>query len=350
MTSTTPPTCIISENPDIAGIGVRLSIYIPALVVTLHCSLVIAKVFVDILTGEISRYTSPSPGGPENFSHLNNSRSSESGSAIELADRVKGTTQPRSHSSSSSPGSMTPTTSNPSEAVSNDSSNRTNHGQLRGYLRYLSAHKWYFESTKALEISLYLIGFSMIASAFLNATNFISTIGLPPYHALIILNISLIITFSCSSFQMPRISLMLAAVELEEDYHWQDGSAGIMSELTFLWYRCNRHHWRQFGVHVYLSWMQAFYTAMFGSNFWLFTTCGHFFAGYSMTLKELLSVNGNTIAASSEGAQDPSQCISITFYWAFIALPIDSMLPIQIVSVIFYVVYPDSRFLRDTAL
>ncbi|KAJ3764663.1 hypothetical protein FB446DRAFT_795875 [Lentinula raphanica] len=59
MSSTIPPTCIITDNPDIAGIGVRFSIYIPALVITLHSSFVTVKVLMDILTGKLSEYAPP---------------------------------------------------------------------------------------------------------------------------------------------------------------------------------------------------------------------------------------------------------------------------------------------------
>ncbi|KAJ3736587.1 hypothetical protein DFJ43DRAFT_1149662 [Lentinula guzmanii] len=56
MSNFLPPTCQIIENPDIAGIGVRLSIYIPAVLVTLNSGYVAAKICVDVLTGKLSEY------------------------------------------------------------------------------------------------------------------------------------------------------------------------------------------------------------------------------------------------------------------------------------------------------
>ncbi|KAJ3761227.1 hypothetical protein EV360DRAFT_68039 [Lentinula raphanica] len=146
MSSTTPPTCIISDNPDIAGIGVRLSIYIPALVIALHSSFVTVKVLMDIITGKLSEYAPPLDS--EN-SRSNGGHSSEPpGSAMNLAV-PEGAIEPQRQSSSSSPaGFTTSATSNPATVSSGNNLNAS----LHGYFRYLSAHPHYFQFTKFLEI------------------------------------------------------------------------------------------------------------------------------------------------------------------------------------------------------
>ncbi|KAJ3725104.1 hypothetical protein C8R42DRAFT_435649 [Lentinula raphanica] len=317
MSSTTPPRCIITDNPDIAGIGVRLSIYIPALVITLHSSFVAVKVLMDIITGKLSEYAPPLDS--EN-SRSNDGHSSEPlRSAINLAD-LEGVIEPQRQSSS-----PTSRTSNPA-AVSD--CNGVSYRQLHGYFRYLSAHPHYFQSTKSLEISLYTIGYAILITAEYNDHN----TDLSPYHLLLVLNLSLIIIFACSSFHIFRLSSMLRKVEIKEDV--QD-EAGIMSTLTTLWYRMQQDNF--LSMPHSLPWSQALLICFIGCLFWNRTIFLHSFSGWHMTADRLLSSYNASISMSSLGAGDPSQCVTYTVYWAFIALPIESTLSIQIVSLIFYI-------------
>ncbi|KAJ3715186.1 hypothetical protein C8R42DRAFT_726117 [Lentinula raphanica] len=327
MSSTLPPTCSITENPDIAGIGVRLSIYLPAILVTLNSGVVTAKVFVDIMTGELSKYTPPPR--PKNLSRSNDHHrvSEPESEAIELTD-LEGATQPQRCRSSSPAGSTTSSASKPSFASWN--SDNSDRRMLRGYLIYLSDHPHYFESAKSLERSLFLIGSAIIVSAFLDARFVTSSIGLPPYHALLVLNLSLLNNFAGSSFFIFRMGSIFATVELED---FDDDGAGNLSWSTIMWW-CVRF-FDVFG----LSLIQTLVIIVFGIWFWVSTTFYHSFSGYFMTPAKLLSSSSYnaTIAASSQGASDPSQCVSETFYWAFISSPIESNLSIQIVSFIFYI-------------
>ncbi|KAJ4495905.1 hypothetical protein C8J55DRAFT_553663 [Lentinula edodes] len=59
-------------------------------------------------------------------------------------------------------------------------------------LSYISDHPHYSESAKSLKRSVFLIGSTIIVGAFLAARGVTFTIGLPPYHALFVLNISLL--------------------------------------------------------------------------------------------------------------------------------------------------------------
>ncbi|KAJ3858982.1 hypothetical protein EV359DRAFT_86947 [Lentinula novae-zelandiae] len=289
MSSSVPSTCIITENPDIAGIGVRLSIYIPAILVTLNSGFVTGQVFVDIFTGKLSESIPPAPPKPS----LGDANS-VSGSDIELADL-----EAAGHADRSSSPARTTSSSIP-PWTSDNSALRT----FRGYLSYISDHPHYFESAKSLERSLFLIGSAIIVSAFLDARGVTSTIGLPPYHALLVLNLSLLNNLAGSSFLPFRIGAIFATIEVddEDDEH----TKGIMSKTI---------------------WWSIKFFDVFGLG------------GYSMTVDALLSspLYNSTVAVSSSGSLDPSQCVSKTFYWAFIGSPIESTLSLQVISFIFYV-------------
>ncbi|KAJ4493183.1 hypothetical protein C8R41DRAFT_919647 [Lentinula lateritia] len=314
MSSSVPSTCIITENPDIAGIGVRLSIYIPAILVTLNSGFVTGQVFVDIFTGKLSEYIPPAPPKPS----LGDANS-VSGSDIELADL-----EAAGHADRSSSPARTTSSSIPSW-TSDNSALRT----FRGYLSYISDHPHYFESAKSLERSLFLIGSAIIVSAFLDARGVTSTIGLPPYHALLVLNLSLLNNLAGSSFLPFRIGAIFATIEVddEDDEH----TKGIMSKT--IWWSIK--FFDVFGLGL----LQTGVIIAFGIWFWVSTMFYHSFSGYSMTVDALLSspLYNSTVAVSSSGSLDPSQCVSKTFYWAFIGSPIESTLSLQVISFIFYV-------------
>ncbi|KAJ4490100.1 hypothetical protein J3R30DRAFT_31139 [Lentinula aciculospora] len=320
MSSSFPPTCIITENPDIAGIGVRLSIYLPAILVTLNSGFVTGKVFVDLFTGELFKYLPPPLLKPslddQNFA---------SGSDIEL-DNLEAATHPVRSSSTAR--------SAPSSTYSIPSWNTDNKERrmFRGYLNYLSDHPHYFESAKSLERSLFLIGSAIIVSALLDAT-FVTApgVGLPPYHALLVLNLSLLNHLAGSSFFLFRMGSIMATVELRDTDEDDGNEPGIMSKTIWL----AVGFFDVFGP----SMLQTIVIIAFGIWFWVSTTFYYSFSGYSMTVNTLLSSTSynSTIAASPAGPSTPSQCVSNTLYWAFHGIPIESNLSIQIISFIFYI-------------
>ncbi|KAJ3885749.1 hypothetical protein GG344DRAFT_70265 [Lentinula edodes] len=313
MSALFPQTCQITENPDIAGIGVRLSIYIPAILVTLNSGYVAAQVCVDGLTGKLSEYFSSA-------SLRSSSEDSDSNppSDIELVD-LEAAAQPSQ--SSSSIGSDT------SSWYSDGTNERNFERTSRGYLNYLSDHPHYFESSRSLERSLFLIGSAIIVSAFLDARHVTSSIGLPPYHALLVLNLSLLNNLAGSILLPFRIMAVCAEMWFgdreEEDVVLPDSLWNIAVFIDV------------FGLAV----LQTLVIIAFGIWFWVSTTFFHSFSGYSMTVDKLLSSASfnSTIAASSNGPSDPSQCLSQTIYWAFRNVPVESTLSLQIISLIFYI-------------
>ncbi|GAV99975.1 hypothetical protein LENED_001461 [Lentinula edodes] len=219
--SSIPPTCIITENPDIAGIGVRLSIYLPAILVTLNSGFVTGKVFVDFLTGKFSEYVPPAPlKSPLAGDHHN----SASGSNIELDDLGAADHLQR-------PSSPVRSTRSSVSSIPSWDSNNSDRRNLRGYLAYISDHPHYFESAKSLERSLFLIGSAIIVGAFLDARGVTSNIGLPPYHALLVLNLSLLNNLAGSSFLFFRIGAIFATIELDDK---DEENEGFMSK-TIWW-------------------------------------------------------------------------------------------------------------------
>ncbi|KAH7877755.1 uncharacterized protein C8R40DRAFT_915066 [Lentinula edodes] len=316
MSAPFPQTCQITENPDIAGIGVRLSIYIPAILVTLNSGYVAAQVCVDGLTGKLSEYFSSASLRPS--SEDSDDSDSNSPSDIELVD-LEAAAQPSQ--SSSSIGSDT------SSWYSDGTNERNFERTSRGYLNYLSDHPHYFESSRSLERSLFLVGSAIIVSAFLDARRVTSNIGLPPYHALLVLNLSLLNNLAGSILLPFRIMAVCAEMWFgdreEEDVVLPDSLWNIAVFIDV------------FGLAV----LQTLVIIAFGIWFWVSTTFFHSFSGYSMTVDKLLSSASfnSTIAASSNGPSDPSQCLSQTIYWAFRNVPVESTLSLQIISLIFYI-------------
>ncbi|KAJ3787379.1 hypothetical protein GGU10DRAFT_348896 [Lentinula aff. detonsa] len=321
--SSFPPTCTITENPDIAGIGVRVSIYLPAILVTLNSGYVTAKVFVDVITGGFEEYVPP-----PRVSVTTRKSESGDGEGIEMVDLERPTPPHRS------PSPVESTTRRPSIAPSwnSDTSDRR---MLRGYLTYLSDHPHYFESAKALERSLFLIGSAIIVSAFLDARFVTSSIGLSPYHALLVLNLSLLNNFAGSSFFVFRIGSIFAIVELDnpDEDEDKDKPRGISIMSKTIWWIV------QFFDVFGLSTLQTVVIIVFGIWFWVSTTFYHSFSGYSMSVGKLLSsaTFNATVAAEAGGSSNPLQCVSETFYWAFLAVRIESTLSIQIISFVFYI-------------
>ncbi|KAJ3746661.1 hypothetical protein DFH05DRAFT_1523263 [Lentinula detonsa] len=311
MSNFLPPTCQIIENPDIAGIGVRLSIYIPAVLVTLNSGYVAAKICVDVLTGKLSEYFRSA----SLRSLSDGSDSPSTPSDIELVDLEAASQLSRSssHTQSSRLSHSSWLDDNFAQSLERDA---------RGYLSYLSDHPHYFESSRSLERSLLLIGSAIIVSAFLNASNF----SLPPYHALLVLNLSLLNNLAGSILLPIRIIAMFAEIwfgDREED---------VLLPKS-LWYLAKLVD--VFGLAV----LQTLVIIAFGVWFWVSTTFSHSFSGYSMTVDKLLSSASynSTIAASSNGPSDPSQCLSRTMYWAFVNIPVESTLSLQIISLMFYI-------------
>ncbi|KAJ4490094.1 hypothetical protein J3R30DRAFT_3678573 [Lentinula aciculospora] len=319
MSASLPPICQITENPDIAGIGVRLSIYIPAILVTLNSGYIAAKVCIDAFTGKLSVYFNS-----VTLRSLSDDGDSVSASDLELTDL---------EAASQSSQAPSPTRSSRSSASSTSSSSSwyTDDGEeylervARGYLNYLSDHPHYFESSKSLERSLFLIGSAMIVSAFLDARFSSSSIGLPPYHALIVLNLSFLNNLAGSILLPLRFLAVCAEI-------WYGEEEDVILPKS-LWYLA-------MAIDVSgLAVIQTLVIIAFGIWFWVSTTFFHSFSGYSMTVDKLVSSASynSTLAASSVGSSEPSQCLSKTFYWAFRKVPVESTLSLQIISLIFYI-------------
>ncbi|KAJ3776225.1 hypothetical protein FB446DRAFT_721940 [Lentinula raphanica] len=316
MSSSVPPVCQITENPDIAGIGVRLSIYIPAVLVTINSGYVAAKISVDVLTGKLSEYFDSA-----SLRSLSDGSSAPSGSDIQLNDLEAAEQQetPSPHG----PGSINASsTAGFSESWFSDNGEYLMEKQARGYLSYLSDHPHYFESSRALERSLFLIGSAIIVSAFLNASNF----SLPPYHALLVLNLSLLNNLAGSILLPIRIIAVCAEI-------WFGDRKENVLMPSSLWYLATLVD--VFGLAV----VQTLVIIAFGTWFWVSATFNHTFSGYSMTVDKLISsaTYNSTLSASPGGPMDPSQCVSRTLYWAFINVPVESSLPLQIISLMFYI-------------
>ncbi|KAJ4479258.1 hypothetical protein J3R30DRAFT_2739938 [Lentinula aciculospora] len=287
-----PPTCSITENPDIAGIGI----------------------IVDVLTGKLFEYVPPAP--PKSSLAENNSASA---SDIELADCEAAAQQGDSPSPA---GFIESSTSSLSSWDSNNSDQRL----FRGYLAYLSDHPHYFKSAKPLERSLFLVGSAIVVSAFLDAISVTSIIGLPPYHALIVLNLSLLNNLAGTTFSLFHLGSVFVKTETRD----RDDDE-LMSEM--IWWAVR--FFDSFG----LALLQTLVVVVFGTWFWVSTTFNHSFSGYTMTVDKLLSSPSfnSTLAISSGAASDPSQCVSETFYWAFTKIPVETSRFLHIFSLIAYI-------------
>jgi hypothetical protein len=160
--------CLIPGNSDIAGVGVRASVYTQACLAVLNLAYL-----MHILTYDSEKEeTGPSDAvEPQATPLMASAPASSSASNIHI---LRASTPP-SHSSSSPP---LPT----SDASELDADN-----PLPAFLETQAS---YISLSKSLERSLFMVGFAIILSSVIELKT--SSVGLTPYHTLIVLNMSLI--------------------------------------------------------------------------------------------------------------------------------------------------------------
>ncbi|KAG5652505.1 hypothetical protein H0H81_004776 [Sphagnurus paluster] len=161
--------CQIPGNSDIAGIGVRASVYVQACLAGFNLLyLVHTRVYNDVRREDEIEMVSPSLG--------NSARASTSACNISSANQASTRliSRPPSQKSHATNISATPADL---EAAREASS----------FKAFIHSNSEFIGLAKGLERSLFMIGFAVILSAIIQAR---SASGLTAYHALIVLNIS----------------------------------------------------------------------------------------------------------------------------------------------------------------
>ncbi|KAF9069994.1 hypothetical protein BDP27DRAFT_1447289 [Rhodocollybia butyracea] len=295
--SSSNSTCTIIENPDIAGVGVRFSMYLPALLASLNSGYITAKIFVKMFNAVL----------PEMVTDVFGEDQLESKSIASEAHSSRRSA--RSSSASIISGDSAGSRSNSGKNAQTEEDEEQLEKYLK-YLEYLEDNPHYFESAKALERSLFLVGSAIVASAILDGAFITSDTGLSPYHALIVLNLTLLNNMAGAGFALFRMGAVVAKMETRD--RKQEQSKLVSWTIQFF---------DVFG----LGFIQMVMILGFGLWFWISATFLHTFSGYMMT---------------DGGSNQESECVTKTLYWVFHQIRVEASLSIKIISLIFYLGTP----------
>ncbi|KAF8062283.1 hypothetical protein FPV67DRAFT_1507868 [Lyophyllum atratum] len=168
--STTSRICQIPGNSDIAGIGVRASVYIQACLAGLNLIYMLhTRVYNDVPREDDIELAPATPGVADP-----GSTTTLDAPNIDVADATI-ISRPTSQPLSITPASVATKNLDPDMEDG------------KAFQAFVHANEEYINMIKGLERTLFMVGFAVILSAILEAK---SDNGLTPYHALIILNIS----------------------------------------------------------------------------------------------------------------------------------------------------------------